>query len=179
MFTLVDTENTGVLKPDQIEIVMRALGYCPSRTELSRMSTLRRMPWAHPATGLRGEPTQTEGRRHNAAGLAPMDVRALMAFMPRRRNAPTKEAVRDALEMIERGTNARLSKNLLRHALTAAGDKMSVADVDEVFRDPDVGAGNDSQINKAGTDRTEAGLGLERSRSRNEAIGMNAAGAGI
>ena len=81
-----------------------------------------------------------------------MDVRALLAFMPRRRNAPTKEAVREALDMIERGTNARLSKNLLRHAVTAAGEKMAVADVDEVFRDPDVGAGNDSQINKAGTD---------------------------
>ena len=29
-----------------------------------------------------------------------MDVRALLAFMPRRRNAPTKEAVREALDWV-------------------------------------------------------------------------------
>jgi len=39
-FALVDTEGTGIIKRDQIEILMRALGYSPSPQELTKYKEL-------------------------------------------------------------------------------------------------------------------------------------------
>lgn len=75
----------------------------------------------------------------------------MLANMPRKRNAVTRDALRDALDTIEVVTNAKLNKASLRHMLTQAGLRLSAAEVDEVLRDPDILVGNDFSLNKAGT----------------------------
>ena len=77
-------------------------------------------------------------------------MRGFLAAVPRKRNAETRDALREALETLEAANNGRLLRQGLRHMLTVAGDKLSASDVDEVFRDPDIGINADGVVNKNG-----------------------------
>jgi Ca2+-binding EF-hand superfamily protein len=164
LFALVDANATGTLQPDQTELLMRGLGCNPSRADVQRTCAytnttcclpspttsclrvrvflLNVFVWSSWAHGCRGRAT---------AGLVPMDLQTLLTTMPRKRDAPTKEALRDALDKLEGFSQGRLTRAALRHVLTAVRDPLPAADIAEVLRDPDVGAGSDGPINKGGT----------------------------
>lgn len=113
-FSLVDSEGKGVIKGDQIEVLMRALGHNPTRAEL--------------------------------ASQKQVDLAGFLAIMPRKRTPITKDAVRQALETLEK-YHGVVTKDGLKHLVKNVGDKLTDREWDEFIADGSVSVTSDGRIN--------------------------------
>lgn len=92
----MDTEGTGVIKRDQIEILMRALGHSPSPQELA--SKDYHSPFFCDFYSNSFNPIS----EHKEA-----DLKTFMEIMPRKRTLISKDAVKKAMAVLEKHGNGK------------------------------------------------------------------------
>lgn len=92
----MDTEGTGVIKRDQIEILMRALGHSPSPQELASKDYLFIF------LKFKKKKTFIPIPEHKEA-----DLKTFMEIMPRKRTLISKDAVKKAMAVLEKHGNGK------------------------------------------------------------------------
>jgi len=110
-FSLVDAEGKGVIKGDQVEVLMRALGHNPTKAELAGKDDDHKQT----RTQLTRQPNCSVLLAHKQ-----LDLTQFLAVMPRKRTPISKDAVKQALDTLEK-YNGVVTKDGLKHLVKNVG----------------------------------------------------------